>query len=181
MSALPSFAGMHRAPSNARLQTHVHATSRMPQLQQPDCMAHPKNSTGNRRKMFLFCCFFFILNSSSFGQKQAGHLNETICVIMRPLTETRTHVMRRVERKVLSRVRSGFRGGGERARREGEAEWGEKSLQSQTLHRCTPLLLDSFLHKITDYSSHVTALQIKRHYFMAPIKLLPLAFHPRHE
>lgn len=45
---LPSFAGMHNAPSNARLQTHVHATSRMPQLHQRDCMAHPKNTTGNR-------------------------------------------------------------------------------------------------------------------------------------
>lgn len=45
---------MHHAPSNARLQTHVHVTNRMPQLHQRDCMAHPKKpKTSNNGEIFF--------------------------------------------------------------------------------------------------------------------------------
>lgn len=42
LRVLPSFAGMHHPPSDATLQTHVHVTSRTPQLHRRDCMAQPE-------------------------------------------------------------------------------------------------------------------------------------------
>lgn len=83
---LPSFAGMHRAPSNARLQTHVHATSRKPQLHQRDCMAHPEKKqqhTTSYREGGVGG--LFLLNNSSFGHREAGYRIESICIVTRPL------------------------------------------------------------------------------------------------
>lgn len=62
--SLPSFAGMHHAPRNARLQIHVHVTNRMPQLHQRDCMAHPKKpKTSNK---------IFFLKQQQFRSEQKG-------------------------------------------------------------------------------------------------------------
>lgn len=112
---LPSFAGMHHAPGNARLQTHVHATSRTPQLHQRGCMAHPKNKKrvgGGGERVFL--------NNSSFGQHRAGCRGETICVVTRPLGEKRAHTMRRLEEG--TEELSALRVWGRRAARRGGAE-----------------------------------------------------------
>lgn len=115
----------------------------------------------------------FSLNSSSFGHNKAGYRNETICVIMRPVREMRTHVMRRVE-EGAELCALWVWGGGERAGGRSEAK---KSLQSQTLHRWTPVVSpnDNRL-LLTRYH-----FQIKCHYFTGPNKLLPLVFHLCHD
>lgn len=146
---LPSFAGMHHAPGNARLQTHVHATSRTPQLHQRGCMAHPKNKKrvgGGGERVFL--------NNSSFGQHREGCRGETICVVTRPLGEKRAHTMRRLEEG--TEELSALRVWGRRAARRGGAEWsaGLSNHRPSTgePHRCGA----RFPKLRTDYSSLVT-------------------------
>lgn len=98
--SLPSFAGMHHAPRNARLQIHVHVTNRMPQLHQRDCMAHPKKpKTSNK---------IFFLNNSSFGQNRRGKRSETICRVMSPLRKMGIMLCGGKKEAMRSRVRSGF-------------------------------------------------------------------------
>ncbi len=71
-------------------------------------MAHPKNTTGNRRGRFF-------LNNSSFGQHIAGYRNETICIVMRPRRERGAHTMRRVEEGTEELCALWVWGGGQRA------------------------------------------------------------------
>lgn len=90
---------MHHAPSNARLQSHVHATSRTPQLHRRDCMAHPESQPGTAAGMSL--------NRSRFSQKKAGHrARPSVASCVR--SRRRELMLCDGWRKVLSRVRSGF-------------------------------------------------------------------------
>lgn len=95
----------------------------------------------------------FFLNNGSFGQHTAGCRDETICIVVRPRGEKGAHTMRRVGEGTEELCALWVWGGGQRAGGRSEKR---KSLQSQTLHRWTPLLLDSFPRMVIDYSWLVT-------------------------
>ena len=130
---LPSFAGMH----HARLQTHVHATSRTPQLlHQRDCMAHPKRKKQKRytrglEVLFLFFLVLLPLNNVTCQSARSGALWGN-----HPLGEVGAHVVLRVEGKELrSCVRSGFGEAGARAGGRRAGEEGGVRAQSLSNHR----------------------------------------------